>query len=309
MKEYPPVSIFIVTYLSSEERGEVLRKTCESVLAQRYSDFEVVVSENPGPVRAADALASIKDPRLKVFRAEENTGFAGNMNRCVELCSHEIIKPLCDDDLMHPDFLTQTVPFIDDETLVVVGVQKFEFGTEPEGMREMLKHPPESGRRTTGYSKEIWRLPYAPCSIPSATLFTRSLFESLGRYDRRTITADWDFFIESCLHRNVVHVDKPLCFVGVWSGSLTEEMMEKPFFYPTQGLYTKFRVFHHKKLPFLQKAQLMGSLLKEFCWQSLRPLRRISMKAYRSGYCEYAGCFFKLLATGKKATSERPNRI
>ncbi len=309
MNRQPPVSIFIVTYLTSEERGAVLRRTCEAALAQRYPEFEVVVSENPGPVQAGDALASITDPRLRVVRSEENEGFVGNANRCVKLCRYDTIKMLCDDDLMHPDYLAQTVPLVDDDTLVVVDVQKFNIGDDPAELSERLEQPLDFERRTSGYGNDLWNLSYAPSSIPSATLFTRALFERLGEFDKNTVTADWDFFIEVGLHGNIVHVKHPLCYVGVWPGSLTEEMLAKPFFYPSQGLYTKFRVLHRKKLTVIQKSMLLGHLLKEFLWQSLRPMRKIHRTAYHSGYRDYAGRFLKLLFAGRANTSERPCQL
>ena len=78
----------------------MLLRTCEVALEQNYPDFEVVVSDNGGEFSAEGALASIDDPRLKIYRNEENVGFSGNMNRCLELCQYDIIKPCCDDDLI-----------------------------------------------------------------------------------------------------------------------------------------------------------------------------------------------------------------
>lgn len=306
MKNQPPVSIHIVTYMNSAERGEVLKRTVEVALAQRYPAFEVVVADNRGAYSAEEALASIKDPRLKVYRNKENVGFAGNINLCLEYCAHDVIKPLCDDDLIHPDFLSQTVPFVDDETMVVVDVEKFLFGTEPEAMGWTVGDV-ETERRPLGYGRDIWRLSYASSSIPSATLFTRNLFEQLGKYDVKTVTSDWDFFIETCLYRNITHVCRTLCFVGVWAGSLTEEMMGKPFFYPTQGLYSRIRVLRCKAMPGVERLNLAWLLAKEFMVQSLRPLKRMN-KTYFSGYRQYAGRFFQLLLQPRSAFGNRPNQ-
>ncbi|HEY5652868.1 MAG TPA: glycosyltransferase, partial [Pontiella sp.] len=74
MANLPAVSIYIVTYLESTERGAVLKRTCESALAQRYPNFEVVVSDNAGTIQASDMLSSLDDARLKVIRNEKNLG-------------------------------------------------------------------------------------------------------------------------------------------------------------------------------------------------------------------------------------------
>jgi len=304
MKNQPAVSIYIVTYLNSEERGQILKRTCEAALAQRYPEFEVVVSDNHSDFSVRTALESINDPRLKVCENEENAGFTGNMNRCLKHCSYNIIKPLCDDDLIHPDFLACTVPLMDDDLLVVADVEKYRIGQEPESLSVAVEAPPDNEVRESGYGLDMWDLPYSADCIPSATLFSRSLFERLGGYDSNTVISDWDFFIEVCLHGRVTHVAKTLCFVGVWAGSLTEEMEGSPFFFPLEGLYTKFRVYHHKALPPADRRALRRMLFCELVVQTLRALKQIGNKAYRTGFRDYRRRFFQLLH-GKKINLAR----
>ncbi len=302
----PAVSIYIVTYLDSEERGQVLSRTCEQALMQRYPDFEVVVSDNGGDYAAADALASINDSRLRVCTNKENAGFTGNINRCLEHCTCDIIKPICDDDLIHPDFLAVTVPLVDDDTLVVADVEKFVFGTTPAGLAGAVEQPAPFEARHAGYGHDIWHLSYTASCIPSATIFTRSLFETLGGYDRNTITSDWDFFIEACLYKHVVHVQATLCFVGVWEGSLTEAMQETPYFFPRESLYTKFRIFHCKGLSAGHRARILLLVFKELFWQGLRPVKHVTSIAYWSGFADYVQYQFKLMFQGKDRFGERP---
>ncbi len=294
MQELPAVSIYIITYLTSEERCEVLRETCRWALAQRYPNFEVVVSDNCGPVPAQEALAPIADPRLRVCPNEMNGGFVGNMNRCLRHCAHDIIKPLCDDDLIHPDFLRLAVPHVDRDTLVAADVEKFIFGAVPEAMGRCIEVEPRVAVRGPGYGTDIWRIPWSNSSIPSATLFTRTLFEQLGGYDAKTVTADWDFFVEVCLTGRIVHLEEKLCFVGVWPGSLTEEMVARPFFYPRELQYTQFRVLRNRTMGASQRRALQAILAREFVRQSLRPLKHPFRTAYWRGYADYARRFLQL---------------
>ncbi|QBG45960.1 glycosyltransferase family 2 protein [Verrucomicrobia bacterium S94] len=301
------VSIYVITYMSSEERYPVLRHTVECALQQDYPEFEVVVSDNCSPVSVHEALIGIDDPRLRICTNRENTGFAGNLNRCVEHCAYDIIKPLCDDDLLHPGFLSTTVPLVDDFTMVVAGVEKFLVGKEPEGLKQPLPATVPSTVREAGYGADIWQLPYAPSSIPSATIYSRRLFEELGGYDAKTVTADWDMFIEACIHRRVASVDIPLCYVGVWGGSLTEEMVDKPYFFPQQGLYTKFRTLHCKELTKADRRELKNMLYKQLFMQGLRPLKRFNSAAYRVGFRAYRKRFFELLHQTPSEFGARPN--
>lgn len=306
MNEQPPVSIYIVTYMNSEERGSILRTTCESALAQNYPDFEVVVSDNGGSYSAFDALALIADPRLKIFRHDDNVGFTGNINRCPDLCRHELIKPLCDDDLIHPDYLAQTVPYIDEQTLVVADVKKFHIGTRPDGIDVPVNQPPAVEWWRGGYGHGVWSIRYSSSCIPSAIIFSRKLFVDLGGYDHGSITSDWDFFIEVCIHARVVCLRHVFCYVGIWAGSLTEQMLAEPYFYPHESLYTKFRVLHGKGLRFSEYVRLLMRLFKELIWQGLRLFKHPFSRLYWQGYHRYVSRFFKLMFSRGAGLGVRP---
>ena len=296
----PGVSIYVITYLNSEERGGVLKQTCERLLQQHYPDFEVVVSDNGGSYSAADALASIQDARLRVCINQENAGFTGNINRCLQHCSYDIIKPMCDDDLIHPDFLTVTVPLLDDDTLVVVDMDFFIFGTEPEGLDKPLSEPLETEMRNPGYGADIWSLPYANSCIPSATLFTRKLFHEIGGFDGNTITSDWDFLVKGCMNKKVVHVMRLLCHVGVWDEAETViKLREEPYFFAREGLYTSFRVLRCGNLSNRERIVLVLRIWGRFAFDVLLPLKHPFSKAYHVGAINFSRKFLKFLFSGK----------
>ena len=305
MEQYPPVSIFIITYLSSSDRCDVLRRTCEVALQQDYPDFEVVVSDNAGTFSAVDALETINDPRLKVFRFEENVGFAGNVNRCLDYCQYDIIKPCCDDDLIHPQFLKSTVSLVTDDVLVIVDRKKFNFGDEPAGLQAPASGSPAVDARAAGYGWDVWKLPYEPWI--AAMLFTKAFFRGLGGFDRKTITADWDFIVEVAIHRKILHVKEELCFIGEWPESLTISMQgANPYFYPHSELYTFFRVLKTKALGPVQKRQLRNKLLKGLLLQSLRPLRHPLSKPHWSGYRKYLARYREMVKWKREDFTERP---
>lgn len=306
MQDKPGVSIFIVTYITSEERCEVLRQTCEVALRQNYFNFEVVVSDNAGPFSAVDALAPLNDPRLKVVRNEENKGFAGNMNRCLELCTYDIIKPCCDDDLIHPDFLSVTLPLLEEDLLVITDMKKFPFGEEPAAMKEPAGPRGETEIREPGYRPDLWSMPYEPWV--ASMLFHRSLCERVGGFDGKTITSDWDFIVEVALYFRILHLKQTLSFIGEWPESLTVSMQEEnPFFYPRAGLYTRFRLLKNKSLQRDHSNGIRNDLMKDIFMQSLRPLRHPLSKVRWKGYFEYVSRFRELSSWRGADFSARPH--
>ena len=295
----PPVSIYIITYLNTRERCRILRSCCKNVLAQRYSDFEVVVSDNGGKYFAEVELADILDDRLRIVRNEDNLGFTGNINKCVDSCRHEIIKPMCDDDLLHPDCLSRTVSHVGEGTVVVVDHQKFNLNTEPECLNKSLSCTAPHTKRPAGYGLDLWHLPFSAC--PSTTLFTKSLFRTLNGYDELSLVSDWDFLVRACVGHEVCHVKLPLCYMGVWDESLTEQInVDQPFYFPAAGLYTKSNIFKSGGIGFLNQMLLVLELLLEVVVQFFRLLRHFNQKIYRSGFVKYLSEWITCATDGRR---------
>ncbi len=309
-KLYPPVSVFIITYLNDEERCQVLHEVCLNALALDYPEFEVVVSDNAGSIKAADVLADVQDVRLRVFRNEENVGMAGNMNLCLERCRHDIIKVHCDDDLLHPDALRQAVPYVDDQTYVLVGLEKYTIGgSHPKGLSMQYESDPGTEVREPGYGKRngLWKFSYD--GLPGCTLFTRNYFIGMGGYDPGSRVEDWDMLIGSRLLRKVTFVDRTLCFQGMWSGSLTEQMLDaEPCFFAGAGLYTKFKVLRNPVLSAADRRCLKRMLASEWVFEFMRMLKNICHRQHREGFLAYAAEFHSLMKAKAKRSSTLPRK-
>lgn len=107
----PRVSLGMPVY-----NGErYLEKTLDSVLAQTYTDFELVISDNGSSDRTQEICERYakKDPRVKYHRNPKNIGIAPNFNRAYELTSGEYFKWTDYDDLLAPTFLERCVEILD----------------------------------------------------------------------------------------------------------------------------------------------------------------------------------------------------
>lgn len=100
------ITVITPTY----KRPQYLKNAIDSVLAQTYSDFEmIVVDDNPEGseerVRTEDVIREIKDPRVHYIQNKQNLGGAGSRNRAIEMAKGEYIAFLDDDDMYLPDRL------------------------------------------------------------------------------------------------------------------------------------------------------------------------------------------------------------
>ncbi len=80
LKAVPPVSLGLPV-LNGEE---FLAPTLDSILAQTYSDFELVISDNASTDSTQDIVRhyAARDPRIRYFRQAANVG-VGNNYTCV----------------------------------------------------------------------------------------------------------------------------------------------------------------------------------------------------------------------------------
>ena len=86
----------------------------ESMLAQDYPDFEIVVCDNLSTDSTWDILESYarKDERIRVYRNPENLGEAGNF-RGGELAKGELFRLAAHDDLAAPTLISRCVEALD----------------------------------------------------------------------------------------------------------------------------------------------------------------------------------------------------
>lgn len=103
----PTISIGLPVY-----NGEnFLAQAIESVLAQSFQDYELIISDNA----STDATAAIcrhyaqKSARVRYYRSPVNKGPAWNYNQVFELAEGAYFKWAAHDDVFEPTFLEKTL--------------------------------------------------------------------------------------------------------------------------------------------------------------------------------------------------------
>jgi len=103
----PRVSIGLPVY-----NGErYLANALDSILAQDFGDFELIISDNASTDATQDICETYtrRDRRITYSRLSENLGAAGNYNRVVHMSTGELFKWAAHDDLIRPAFLSRCV--------------------------------------------------------------------------------------------------------------------------------------------------------------------------------------------------------
>jgi glycosyltransferase involved in cell wall biosynthesis len=90
----PVVSVIIPTY----NRVGVLRRSIQSVLAQTYRDFELIIVDDGSTDNTEEVVRSYSDPRIRFIRQEKNRGAAVAYNIGIKAAHGEYIALLDSDD-------------------------------------------------------------------------------------------------------------------------------------------------------------------------------------------------------------------
>lgn len=97
----PLFSICIPCY----NHGHYVGQTIESVLAQSFEDFEIVVADNASTDNSREVVHAFTDPRIRLFENRYNIGFAPNVQQVTRQARGRFLNVLSSDDLMKPNAL------------------------------------------------------------------------------------------------------------------------------------------------------------------------------------------------------------
>src|SRR5271165_1756949 len=116
MKHGPLVSIALCTYNGAGFIAEQL----DTLITQTYAPIEIIAVDDSSTDETFNILMAYaaKYSQIKIYKNENNIGFAANFERAATLCDGELIA-LCDqDDLWHPQKIELQVNALKDNIFV-----------------------------------------------------------------------------------------------------------------------------------------------------------------------------------------------
>lgn len=166
------VSVIIPTH----NRAKVLGRAVSSVLAQSWTDFELIVVDDGSTDDTAATLASFDDPRLTRMH-QENKGVSVARNAGIAASSAPWIALLDSDDYWMPEKLARQLHFLDESGFDICQTEEIWIrnGVRVNACR---KHAKLAGWFFL-HSLDL-------CLIsPSCVMFSRKLWDELGPFDER----------------------------------------------------------------------------------------------------------------------------
>ena len=111
----PRVSIVVPSY----NNGDFIEATMDSILAQTFPDFELIVSDHSSTDGTWDKLQPYAaDDRVTLLRTESGGGAPRNWARVTREARGQLLKLVCGDDLIYPTCLEEQVRVMDGDASV-----------------------------------------------------------------------------------------------------------------------------------------------------------------------------------------------
>jgi len=207
--ESPRVSVIVPAWNVANYIGD----TIESLLAQTYVDFEIIIVDDCSEDNTYDVAFRYSDSRIRIIRHEVNQGPARARNTGIRNAKGEFIALLDADDLAYPKRLELQVAALDaDPRLVMIGSH--------------VSLMTDAGVRL----RNIWKRPVtaeetAICLIFRNTLsavymFRKSMMPEDG-YRSLKVSEDYDFNIRMAQRGWINNLNEPLSWVRVRRSGLT----------------------------------------------------------------------------------------
>lgn len=198
MTGHPLVSVIIPAYNSAAYTVE----TVESVLAQTYRNFEVIVVDDGSTDHTREALAPYADRIHYLYKS--NGGACSARNEGIRHAKGEYIACLDCDDLWLPDKLEYSLPVLEQNPDM--------------GFVFSLCYTIDSVGKITGEVHYTFELEQAYLGLlmqnfvmAPTVVMRRSCLEQVGLFDESIfIPADWDLWLRLAHRFRVGYVNRPL---------------------------------------------------------------------------------------------------
>ena len=211
------ISVVIATY----NRAYIIREALESVLAQTYRDFEILVVDDGSSDRTREIVESYKSDKIRYIRHDHNRGCSAACNTGIKEAEGAAVAFLDSDDTWMPEYLERQASLLCRHPEVGVVFCNTEI-RDPSGatpfLMSLMRVFPELVRTNPKAAEHILSarqmylclLEEVPIK-PTAAVIRREIFDRVGLFDEAWPSGtDWDLFLRISRVASFGYVDQVL---------------------------------------------------------------------------------------------------
>lgn len=195
--------------------AKTLTKTLDSLMAQNYSDFEVIACIDGSIDASEDILKqyALKFNKLTILKNEINRGLGPTMNRLVHQAKGDYIAIAEQDDYYYPERLQLQVELLDKDQSIglVSGIAEFCNGDIVHGKFPGILVRGEQYPK--GVAMFILNYKYHIKLVNSCMMFRKSVHVDNGLYFTQhypSVSVDWTYILRFSLLSNIYGLNQTL---------------------------------------------------------------------------------------------------
>jgi len=211
MSTAPHVSVIIPVYNAQKYVGEAIR----SIVAQTYSDLEIVVVDDASTDSSMEEVRRVKDGRVRLVQNRVNGGQSRARNAGFEAAQGRYLALLDADDVALSDRIARQVDYLDRHPSVGLLGTSYSYLDGAGGFQGAF-HVPENPVSV------LWRLLVSNPIGTSTIMMRREVLDAAGCFDSGFAFAeDLEYWGRVALVAGIGQIDVPLTAYRVHGGSLS----------------------------------------------------------------------------------------
>lgn len=211
------VSVIIPTFNSAK----YLVSAINSVLAQTYSNFEILIIDDGSTDDTREILKTYTDSRIQYFY-QQNAGPAAARNKGINLAKGDLIAFLDADDVWEKDKLSTQIKIFSQNNDICMVYNSFVF-KPGENKKEKLVRFKNLTR--LDFIKYLLIDPFNTIPYPSTVMVKKSYFDKAGLFDSELRSGeDWDLWLRLANIGECYYIDKALTRRFTPKTSITRSM-------------------------------------------------------------------------------------
>lgn len=215
------VTVSVIMPVYNEEK--YISYAIDSILAQTFTDWELIVVNDASTDRTEEIVRSYTDPRIKYYTYEENKGNPYAQNLGMSRSSGEYILALAGDDVAYPNMLESQVKYLNEhpECIHVQGAMDY-IDKDGNITKRNIKIKYKTDLEIRTYEL------YGNCVLGGSSMFRRTAIDEYGlKYDLEAVVSqDYLLWIDMLPYGEFACIDEVVVQYRNDYGSHSHQIMD-----------------------------------------------------------------------------------
>ena len=221
------ISVVIPTY----NREKLISRAVKSVLAQTYTDLEVIVVDDASTDDTETVVKKIESDRLRYIKIEKNGGACRARNAGIRAAKGDYIAFLDSDDTWNPDKLEKQIKYMQEKKAEAVACNGWNIKADE---KRLIAN--QQNKETA----DLNELLNANFITTGALLVKKELLIKIGCFDERLPRyQDWDLVLRIAKVTDIYFLTEPLYTLYFQENSITNSTSKEKKLAALKILYEK----------------------------------------------------------------------